>query len=161
MSLGARGTALLLHGFLGTGKTSLAKRLEEDRSAIRFSHDEWMSRLFGDDPPAAQFAVNAARVHQVMEQVWTRILRLGGTVVLDFGFWSRAERDRTRSLLSGLGADFVLYRLTCPDEVAWQRIERRNAQLDGSLHIAPATYALLKHRFEPLDADEAFIDKTD
>jgi hypothetical protein len=33
-------TAHLSHGFLGVGKTTLARRLEKDIPAIRFSHDE-------------------------------------------------------------------------------------------------------------------------
>jgi predicted kinase len=33
-------TAHLIHGFLGVGKTTLARRLEQMIPAIRFSHDE-------------------------------------------------------------------------------------------------------------------------
>jgi predicted kinase len=38
-------TAHLIHGFLGVGKTTLARQLEQKIPAIRFSHDEWMTRL--------------------------------------------------------------------------------------------------------------------
>jgi predicted kinase len=44
-------TAHLIHGYLGAGKTTFARRLEEELPAIRFSHDEWMTNLYGDDPP--------------------------------------------------------------------------------------------------------------
>ena len=44
-------TAHLIHGYLGAGKTTFARQLERDIPAIRFSHDEWMVRLYGDDPP--------------------------------------------------------------------------------------------------------------
>ena len=43
-------TAHLIHGFLGAGKTTFARELEQNIPAIRFSHDEWMTRLYGDDP---------------------------------------------------------------------------------------------------------------
>jgi hypothetical protein len=32
-------------------QTTLARQLEQRIPAIRFSHDEWMARLYGDDPP--------------------------------------------------------------------------------------------------------------
>lgn len=40
-----RPKAFLIHGFLGAGKTTFAKRLEEEEKALRFTHDEWMSQL--------------------------------------------------------------------------------------------------------------------
>jgi predicted kinase len=150
--------AFLLHGYLGVGKTTLARRLEAEHAAIRFTHDEWMRSLYGNDPPQAVFADYAGRVSGLIEVTWTRCLELGLNVVLDFGFWSRSERDRTRALVAGLGGECRLYRLTCPDEIARRRIERRNHNLDGSLFIAPATYEALKARFEPLGPDERSIE---
>ncbi|TNC16089.1 hypothetical protein FF100_02150 [Methylobacterium terricola] len=45
-------TAHLLFGFLGSGKTTLARDLEQRHRAVRFTPDVWMARLFGEDPPA-------------------------------------------------------------------------------------------------------------
>ena len=118
-------TVSLIHGYLGAGKTTLARRLEVEQAAIRFTHDEWMRSLYGDDPPESQFSEYAKRVSGVMETVWTRCVALKMNVVLDFGFWTRSERDRVRDLVASLGGNSVLYRLSCPDEVAWCRIERR------------------------------------
>jgi len=151
-------TAHLIHGYLGAGKTTLAHRLEREFAAVRFSHDEWMSRLYGDDPPLDGFAEGAARVRQLMHPIWTRCITLGVDVILDFGFWARRERDQARSELFHLGAACRLYRLEAPDDVAWDRIMRRNADLRGSLFIARETFGVLKSRFEPLGADEARIE---
>ena len=150
--------AFLLHGYLGVGKTTLARRLEAEHAAIRFTHDEWMRALYGNDPPDAFFAEYAARVSGLIEVNWTRCLELGLNVVLDSGFWSRSERDRTRALIAKLGGECRLYRLACRDEIARQRIEARNEDLGASLFIAPATYDALKARFEPLGPDERSID---
>jgi hypothetical protein len=150
--------AFLLHGYLGVGKTTLARRLEAEHAAIRFTHDEWMRALYGKDPPEAFFADYAGRVSGLIEVTWTRCLELGLNVVLDFGFWSRSERDRTRALVARHGGECRLYRLTCPDEIARRRIEARNEDVDTSLFIAPATYDALKARFAPLGPDESSID---
>jgi predicted kinase len=152
-------TAHLIHGYLGAGKTTFSQRLERETSAVRFTHDEWMRRLYGDDPPEQQFAEWADRVSSLMEELWRRCLQVGVDVILDFGFWSRAERDRIRSAVIELGAEFRLYRLASPDSsVAWERIQSRNAASDRSLYIAANTFSVLKARFQPLGDDEIRID---
>ena len=82
-------------------------------------------------------------------------IRFGVDVVLDLNFWSRAQRDEVRARAVALGANVRLYRLTCSDDEAWRRIEARNVERGGSLHISRATFETLQRRFEPLDDDEA------
>lgn len=145
----------MIHGYLGSGKTTLARRLEQELPAIRFTHDEWMARFYGIDPPVEHFADYSSRVSARIDSLWPRCLRLGLDVVLDLNFWTRRDRDAARMTAQSLGAAVRLYRLTCPDEVAWRRIERRNASLDGSsLFIARNTFEVLSAAFEPLDPDE-------
>lgn len=151
-------TAHLLHGFLGSGKTTFARHLELTQPAVRFTHDEWMQRLYGDDPPEQHFADYATRVSAQIETVWTRCLTLGLDVVLDAGLWSRAERDRTRALVLSLGGEAKLYRLTCDEATALRRIAARNAALNGSLYISETTYRDLQRRFEPLAPDEVRLE---
>jgi predicted kinase len=83
-------------------------------------------------------------------------IRLGLDVVLEFGFWTRRERDFTRAKISALGAQARFFRLVCSEDEAWRRIEKRNSSLQGSL--VRNTFELLKERFEPLDSDEAYIE---
>jgi len=151
-----RPTAFLLHGFLGSGKTTLAKRLEKEQDALRFTHDEWMVRFYGNDPPPDVFPDYARRVFSQMEEIWARCLALKLNVILDFGFWSRAERDRVRGMVAGYGGTVVLYSLSCPEDLAWTRIEQRNHQ-PGNLCISKNTFHLLKERFQPLDPAEERI----
>tara|TARA_R110002124_G_scaffold16882_1_gene71362 strand:+ start:2013 stop:2480 length:468 start_codon:yes stop_codon:yes gene_type:complete len=148
----------LLHGFIGAGKTTFAKKLESDERALRFTHDEWMNKLYGEDPPAEQFDEYAQRISGVMQAAWTRCLDLGVNVVLDFGFWSRAERDTIRGVVARHGGEPVLYHLNCAEEIAWKRVDERNRALGGSLFIAPNTFEVLKARFEPLSDDEPSVE---
>lgn len=151
-------TAHLLFGYLGSGKTTLARKLEHRHRAVRFTPDEWMTRLYGEDPPAAIFQDKLAAVVELMEPMWARCLALGLDVVLDYGFWRRAERDSARRLIHGLGAKVLLYRVECPDDEARRRVDARNQASDRSLFIAPETFDVLKARFEPLQADESYLD---
>ncbi|MGK6323289.1 AAA family ATPase [Sphingomonas sp. DT-51] len=150
--------AHLLHGFLGVGKTTFARRLEQQRRAIRFTHDEWVETLFGRDPPADHFAGMSARVSAVMEGTWTRCLQVGTSVVLDLGFWTGADRFAAMRLAREYGGTAVLYRLDCPDDVAMERIERRNRSDAAGLYVSPATYRMLRANFEPLGEDEPCIE---
>lgn len=156
--MGSKPKAFLLHGFLGAGKTTFARHLEKEKSALRFTHDEWMSELYGNDPPETHFAEYAERVSSVMEDLWTRCLSIGTSIILDFGFWSRADRAATFDLVQKYGGDPILYRLNCEENVAWARVKERNSQPTGNLYIAKNTFEILKARFEPLDNDEMRIE---
>jgi predicted kinase len=149
--------AFLIHGYLGAGKTTLAYRLEAEKQAVRFTHDEWMRSLYGEDPPESTFRERAQRVSNVIEATWMRCMLLKTNVILDFGFWSRRERDRVRGVVASLGGEAILYRLSCPDDVAWERISKRNERLETSLYISPNTFEILKAEFEPLEPDEECV----
>ena len=150
-------TAHLMFGFLGSGKTTLAKRLELQHSAVRFTPDQWMARLFGEDPPAETFQDRVAAINDIMQPIWLRCLSLGLDVVLDYGFWSRDERDRVRSAVEGIGATHVLWAVSCSDDEARERIALRNEAAHRSLYIASTTFDLLKARVDPLDMDEPHV----
>ena len=151
-------TAHLIHGFLGAGKTTFARQLDRELPAIRFSQDEWMVHLYGNDPPPDEFPIFFRRISELIARLWPRCLELSVDVILDLNFWSREERDETRATASSLGASTTLYRLACTDEEAWRRIEHRNRNLNGDLFISRETFEALKARFEPLSDDEQRID---
>lgn len=47
--------AHIVIGFIGSGKTTFARKLERETGAVRFTKDEWMVRLFGNTPPKDTF----------------------------------------------------------------------------------------------------------
>lgn len=145
-----------LHGFIGSGKTTLARRLERELPGMRFTSDEWMVALYGQDPPADLFPVYHSRVMELMERQWVRALELGVPVILDHGFWTRASRDVLRLKAAVLGVPLTLYALTVPDGEALRRVRKRNAEA-GALFIADETYDLFRARFEPLGPDEVAV----
>ena len=148
----------MIHGYLGAGKTTFARQLEECLPALRLTHDEWMLRLYGEEPSPSEFLALFERVSERLTAVWTRCAVLGLDVVLDLNFWSREQRNEVREAAAKLGVDVQLYRLSCSDEEAWTRIEQRNRSLTDSLFIARNTYSLLRQRFEPLGDDEPRVE---
>jgi predicted kinase len=85
---------LLTCGLPAAGKTTLARQLAVDRSALRLTQDEWLIAL-GSSP------WDASTREKVDRELWRlaqEVLRLGLSVVLDFGLWARIERDEMRSV---------------------------------------------------------------
>jgi len=71
-----------------------------------------------------------AKVERKLWNLAQEVLRLGLSVVLDFGLWARSERDEFRSAARsvGVGVGVELHYLTASTDDLWQRIEERNAK---------------------------------
>lgn len=150
--------AHLLYGFVGAGKTMLAKKLERALPAVRFTHNEWMARLYGYSPPPVRFTEYYNRIAAIIWQVAVHVLELGSGVILDFGFWSRACRDDDRSRVEAVGAKSQLYHVTCPEAIMRQRVLARSQELpQDALWINEPAVERFKARFEPLGDDEEHI----
>jgi predicted kinase len=125
--------------------------LETEIPALRLCPDEWLTHLgFDLFDEAAR-----GRIETLMWRLALRVLVLGGSVILESGFWSRAERDEKRLAARAVGALVELRYLDVPLDELWRRIARRNA--DPSWSTAPITRELLEswaNAFEPPDAAE-------
>ena len=151
-------TLHLLHGFTGAGKTTYAKQLEHEISAIRFTPDEWMVKLYGHNPPVEHFADYLKRVIDLIWQVAAQIIHLGQDVILDFGFWSRASRDEARERAQVMKAEVRLYYISAPEDLMKERVlQRSNVLPEGALMIDDYAFELFKSRFEKLGQDESHI----
>jgi predicted kinase len=134
-------TAHLLHGFIGSGKTTFARQLERECGGVRFTHDEWMVRLYGWNPPEKHFAEYYARIENLIWEEAARVVRAGTDVILDFGFWTRASRDAARSRVQAIGAEARFYEVWCPQRIMRARaLERSKKPSVDSLWIDGAGY---------------------
>ncbi|MEM7738948.1 MAG: ATP-binding protein [Deinococcota bacterium] len=151
-------TLHLLHGFAGAGKTTFAKQLARDIRAVRFTPDEWMVKLYGNNPPEAHFADYFERITKLIWQVTEQMIQLEQDVILDFGFWSRASRDEARAKARIMNADVKLYFVTASNALMKHRVLERSRTLpEGALVMDEHAIDLLKHRVEPLADDEPHI----
>jgi predicted kinase len=124
MSFDRRAVArlVLICGLPGAGKTTLARRRSAEIPATRLSPDEWMLALgvgLWDDEFRGRLEA----------QLWSlaqELLAKGASVVLDYGYWTRSERDEKRLVARSLGVKVELHYLEVSIAELEQRLEKRN-----------------------------------
>ncbi len=142
---------MVLCGLPGSGKSTLAKRLAGDFHALRLCPDEWMAQLGIDlwDEEARD------RIESLFWGLAQELLRLGQSVILESGFWSRADRDEKRLGARALGVAVELRYLEIPTDDLVQRLEARNARgAQGGLAITRTDLEGWLPQFEAPDDDE-------
>jgi predicted kinase len=142
---------VVICGLPGSGKTTLARELERSLPAVRLGGDEWMADLGVDlfDQPFRD------RLEARMRDLAARLLALGVAVVLEFGVWSRAEREELLATARRLGVPVELRYLDVPLDELWRRVDARNRT--DAWPARPITRAEMEEwneAFEPPTAEE-------
>jgi predicted kinase len=139
---------VLLCGLPGSGKTTLARELADAYGAVRLNPDEWESAL-DVDPFDEGFQ---ARLEAAFWELTQRLLVLGISVVLDWGFWARSERDEKREAARALGVAVELRFLDAPyDELVSRVVARHSA---GGIAITESHMEGYHGGFQPPTDDE-------
>jgi predicted kinase len=144
-------------GLPGSGKTTVARKLEREMGAVRFCTDEWMADLGVD-----YFDNMRENLQLRLDRLWRELLGHGQSVILEDGSWKREERDSLRQAAKMLGASTEMHFFDLEFDELWRRLEVRNAA--GAYGTVPITRELLQEcgsRFErPDDAELALYDRS-
>jgi predicted kinase len=97
-------TLYLMVGLPGSGKTTRAREIEVAERALRLTPDDWIVALYGADLGRPQRDAVRDPVEALQWTVARRALTLGCDVILDWGFWSRQEREEYAAQAAALGA---------------------------------------------------------
>ena len=127
----------LMIGLPCSGKTTLARRIAAETGAFLFSTDAWHLRLYGDDLGQDGHMVNHRKIEALLWEVAAHALSAGCDVILDFGFWTREQRDLYRRRAEALGAVCVPHYLNVPMEELRRRIRERNADPPEDAFVIP------------------------
>ena len=81
----------LLVGFIGFGKTTIARRMEKELGAKRLTHDDIMVERFGRNP--TDFQEKYKIVDDFIKAEAEKSILEGNDVIMDYGFWSHQKRQ--------------------------------------------------------------------
>ena len=117
--------------------------------------DQWVCDLYPTDPEAAARDERKALVEQVQWSLVEQLLVAKNSVILDWGLWTRAERDHCRQRAGLLGARTELIFLDQKLETLHMRIASRNSERPpGTFHVSADELDEWAALFEPPTPDE-------
>lgn len=142
-------------GLAGAGKSTYARELET-QGWVRFSIDREAWRAGFVDAASIPPEV-AADIRARQRDAIVTTIRNGRDVVVDYSFWSRAQRDDYRALGRSEGATVEVVYLEAPEHVVRQRLAgRRGAHADDFVVGSDLLDRYLEG-FEPPAADETDV----
>ena len=157
-----RPTILLMHGYIGFGKTTVAKKFEE-LGYIRYNHDDWMSRMFGDVLSNEDFVERYNIVYDAIIKAAFLDVKAGKNIILDFGFWSKEDRRKIWNIITSWDKDLdilpsiIWCNVRCDINKARQRcIDRDKNRKNGELWVPVEVFDAKLEKFEPMDQDTEF-----
>lgn len=115
---------IIVCGLPGSGKTTYAKRLEKDLGCIRFCPDDWMDALeinLYDSKKRDQ-------IENLQFKLTQDLLSLNLGVIIEWGTWTKKERDLLRLKAKELGSQVELHYLFASAKTLFERIQSRGKE---------------------------------
>ena len=142
-----------------SGKTTFARKLAQERSALYLGLDELLITLYGQYPiDQVGHDEHVQRVIRCRRSLWkiaTHALSVGVEVILDDGFFLKENRQRYAMMCAEIHASSRLYYFDIPHALLFQRLEERNARLPtANFPITPQRLESFIHLFEIPTPDE-------
>jgi predicted kinase len=148
----------LICGFIGAGKTTFAKKLEEKTGAVRITKDEWSISFIGNDPTSDGYAEWDTKIIELSRNVAFQLADKGIDVIMDEGFWEKETRAEMKRRIEAIGAKEVLYYLDTPIETIRERVIGRNNNITkDSFKISREMLDNYLTHWQPPSEDEDYI----
>ncbi|MBP0988362.1 MAG: ATP-binding protein [Oscillospiraceae bacterium] len=144
-------------GRICSGKSTYAQTLRQKYSAVILSVDEITLALFGQDAGEKHDDYVAA-AEKYLYRKSLEIIETGISVVLDWGFWTRAEREEARQFYGARGIAYEFHYLDIGEAEWHRRLEKRNAavaaQQTDAYYVDDGLAAKFASIFEAPASDE-------
>ena len=144
-------------GQIGSGKTSFARKLAQEKKALFFSTDQWIANLgvpIGSHENYAKFYTGIRdRIYEVANQA----LNLGLPVVFDFGVNQSKGGKGLQKFANAVGAVLEIYHISLPIEVCRERVQERNKNKPKGIHsfdFFDEDFDIISKNYDPPGADE-------
>ncbi len=148
-------TIYIIHGFIGSGKTTFAKRLEKETGAKRFTPDEIIVKRYGKNLSVEEIRNANLVVKKEIYEKMKKAIQQERDIILDYGLWKKQQRIELIQKVKKLGGKPIIYEIICDPVIMKKRALERNENSD--INITPERYNMYYQRFEPMDEDEERI----
>ena len=155
MLYGEKGLVHLVCGATGAGKTHYSMTLAAKLGGLRFSIDDWMTRLFWmDSPQPIEFSWTMDRISRCEAQIRALVEALtaqGIPSVLDLGFTTADHRGQFAAFARSIGTKAILHWVDVPAEQRWERVVQRNRDkgVTYAMEVDRAMFDLMESEWQP------------
>ncbi len=125
---GTMAKVIILCGRIASGKSYYANKLKEQNKAVILSVDELMLRL-SDSCLGQQHDDTARRCEAYFYQLAEQMIGSGINVIIDYGYWSKKDRQDAKDYFRKKGMEAELHYLHIPEELRLKQLENRNERL--------------------------------
>ena len=108
-----------------SGKSTYSQQLRKDKKAVILSVDDITLTLLGQNG-GDTLDVYVEKLEQYFFQKSVEIVETGINVVLDWGFWTKTERDFAKQFYGSRGIEYEFHYISINDEEWYRRLEKRN-----------------------------------
>lgn len=116
---------ILLCGKICSGKSTYAQKLRLQEKAVLLSCDEITLALFGQNTQGDHDAF-VERTQAYLFEKSLEVLETGISVILDWGFWTRSERDFAKAYYQGRNYNCELHFVEVSPVAQKMNLEKRN-----------------------------------
>ena len=115
----------ILCGKICSGKSTYSQKLRKDKKAVILSVDDITLTLLGQNG-GDTLDVYVEKLEQYFFQKSVEIVETGINVILEWGFWTKTERDFAKEFYSSRGIEYEFYYISISDEEWYRRLDKRN-----------------------------------
>ncbi len=123
----------ILVGKIASGKTSWALDKKKRKQMMILSCDDMMLKLFSGCLGGKHSETERRCLSFLFEQA-VQLTEMGIDAVLDSGFWTKTSRKSAKEYFAAKGIETATYYFRIPDEIRFERLEKRNEQSARSLN---------------------------
>ena len=148
---------IILCGKIASGKTTYANSLKRNHRTVVLSCDDLMLTLF-DGCLREKHDATADRCELFFYGQAEQLVSIGIDAVIDFGYWTKAERTKAKQYFKAKGILCELHYLSIPEALRLERLAERNQSLAGETRrvyiINTDLRKYLDAKFEEPSSDE-------
>ncbi len=148
---------ILICGKICSGKSFYTETLKKENNAAVLSCDEITLSLF-DGNFGDKHDEMCERIHGYLFGKSAELLEIGVNVILEWGFWSKADRDFARNYFESRGFECELHYIDVSDELWQKNIIKRNREVaegkTSAYYLDDGLLEKLERLFEVPDRSE-------